>query len=150
MICCQIEDFCSQTTAHGVPHIAKKNASVSFRICWIIITVFAFGGNIFHLYRVIHEYVQYPSQETVRQINQLPIFPDVTVCNLSPYSKLVLQNLYRDPENEVFGHANLLDSLREELDHFSAIMGVSGSMFSLCLGLLSRLFHAWRCCYKKE
>ena len=123
----QIEEYCSRTTAHGVSHITKKNAIAAYKVCWMFIVIGALTGNIYHLYWVLSDYMQYPTHQSVSFQNDIPVFPDVTICNQSPYSKMALSEVYNndDPDNELRNYEERLDNMGAELRYYSESTGVS-------------------------
>ncbi len=73
-------DFCSTTSAHGFNYLTTPSKTVKFS--WVLILIFALSFGIFHLYTLISQYAKYEYHESiVINTEQIPVFPDVTVCD---------------------------------------------------------------------
>ncbi len=73
------KSFCSSTSAHGFPYLTNDSKHV--KLCWSTILVLALVFGMIHLYTLISQYLKYEYHESiVINTNQVPIFPDVTIC----------------------------------------------------------------------
>ena len=61
-----LKDFCSETSAHGLPHIVKDKGWSPWSIVWFILFLGAMFGEFYHLSRLIEQYVQYPSVDSFK------------------------------------------------------------------------------------
>lgn len=76
-----IREFCLNTSAHGLPGIARSE-SVPNRIFWSISTLFFSGIMVFFVVQSITEYFSYPSQTSLSVVLEWPVpFPAFTFCN---------------------------------------------------------------------
>lgn len=80
-----IQEFALNTSAHGIPGIARSQ-SIHNRIFWTVtFTIFA-GMTVFCVTQSIIAYFRYPTQTSITYTEQWPqAFPAVTICNYSPY-----------------------------------------------------------------
>ncbi len=51
-------EYCSNTTAHGISHIAKSSHTVK-KVGWILILCGVLGGSSYHIYALISSYLEY-------------------------------------------------------------------------------------------
>ena len=56
----QVQNFCEETTAHGLGHAVKGGSF--YRWFWYIIFLAAFAGNAYHLSTIVSKYLSYPSE----------------------------------------------------------------------------------------
>ena len=83
-----LSNFCSETSAHGLPHLVKyRNWSLK-RCTWLVIFCLAMIGEFTHLALLLRQYLEYPSSDSFRVSKQQPKFPAITVCNTHPVSEL--------------------------------------------------------------
>ena len=79
-----IRQFGLNTTAHGIPGIARSE-SIHNRIFWSISFIIFTGVTLYFIIQEIRTYFEYPTQTSVNIINEWPqYFPAFTVCNLAP------------------------------------------------------------------
>ncbi|CAF1400968.1 unnamed protein product [Adineta steineri] len=79
-----IKEFSLNTTAHGVPSIARSH-SIHNRVFWILSSLVFLGAMIYFVTEAIIAYFQYSTQTSVTVIVEWPqAFPAVTICNYSP------------------------------------------------------------------
>ncbi|UJR19341.1 hypothetical protein I4U23_022470 [Adineta vaga] len=79
-----IREFSLNTTAHGIPGIARSK-SIPNRIFWTISTIAFTGILLYFIIQSIKGYFSYPSQTLLGPYEEWPqIFPAVTICNYSP------------------------------------------------------------------
>ena len=64
------KSFCSETSAHGLPHIVKKNGFSMWSAVWFMIFIGAMAGELYHLSMLVTEYLQFPSVESIRMSNK--------------------------------------------------------------------------------
>ena len=80
----EINDFCANTTAHGLGHVAAAS-SWKERIFWILILIAAFIISAYQIHCSCSVYMQYPTQTEVSLVTKEKLFfPGVTVCNINP------------------------------------------------------------------
>lgn len=80
-----IKEFSLNTSAHGIPGIARSQ-SIHNRVFWFF-SFIAFTGIMFYFgTQAVLQYYSYPTQTLVNTADQWPqAFPAVTFCNYSPY-----------------------------------------------------------------
>ncbi|UJR24443.1 hypothetical protein I4U23_005819 [Adineta vaga] len=80
-----IKEFSLNTSAHGIPGIARSQ-SIPNRIFWLISFVAFTGIMLYFIITAVLAYYSYPTQTTIDSIYEWPqTFPGVTICNYSPY-----------------------------------------------------------------
>lgn len=79
-----IREFALNTSTHALPGIARSQSKHN-RIFWSISFVIFTGVMSYFVTQTIINYFQYPTQTSVSiVIERSPLFPAVTVCNISP------------------------------------------------------------------
>ncbi|CAF4034345.1 unnamed protein product, partial [Adineta steineri] len=79
-----IKEFSLNTTAHGLPSIARSH-SIHNRVFWILSSLVFLGAMIYFVTESIIAYFQYSTQTSITVIVEWPqAFPAVTICNYSP------------------------------------------------------------------
>ncbi|UJR17382.1 hypothetical protein I4U23_004277 [Adineta vaga] len=79
-----IREFSLNTTAHGIPGIARSK-SIPNRIFWTISTLVFTGILLYFVIESVKGYFSYPSQTLISSSQEWPlVFPAVTICNYSP------------------------------------------------------------------
>jgi len=79
-----IREFGLNTSAHGVPGIARSQ-SITNTIFWSICFLTFAGIALYFIIREIRSYFDYSTQTSVNMISEWPqYFPAFTVCNLAP------------------------------------------------------------------
>ena len=76
-----VKEFCLNTSAHGLGGIARSR-TIWNCLFWTIPTLAFMGVMIFLIVQAIINYLDYPTQTSVKIISTWPLaFPAVTVCN---------------------------------------------------------------------
>ena len=70
-------------SVRGVPRILKSQATF-VRVCWLIAVLASSALLLWQLSEVFVKYYSYPVSTSFEEGRDLPVFPDVTVCNLNP------------------------------------------------------------------
>lgn len=86
-----IHEFCSNTTAHALPAIARSENRWN-RLFWSITFVIFFGIMIFFVVQSIRAYFQYETTiDNSFETEQPAYFPAISFCNISPirFDKIV-------------------------------------------------------------
>jgi len=84
-----IREFCLNTSAHGVPAIARSQ-SIHNKLFWLICFTAFFETAMYFIVREIFSYFDYPTQTSVDIISEWPqYFPAFTVCNVAPVRTIV-------------------------------------------------------------
>lgn len=79
-----IREFSLNTTAHGIPGIARSQ-SIPNRIFWTFSSIIFTGIMIYFITESIRAYFRYPTQTLVTAVDEWPQpFPAVSICNYSP------------------------------------------------------------------
>jgi hypothetical protein len=79
-----IREFCLNTSAHGIPGIARSQ-SIHNTIFWSICFLTFAGIALYFIIREIRSYFDYSTQTSVNMISEWPQhFPAFTICNLAP------------------------------------------------------------------
>ena len=79
-----IREFSLNTSAHGIPGIARSQ-SISNTIFWSFCFTAFTAVALYFIIRAIHSYFEYTTQTSVNMISEWPqYFPAFTVCNLAP------------------------------------------------------------------
>ncbi len=82
----EFEDWCSNSTSHGIPNVVKSKNTV-LKISWLILFILSSALCLYSVVPSVIKYLQYNENTGVQQIIDLPTeFPSVTICNLNPYS----------------------------------------------------------------
>lgn len=80
-----IIDFSLNTSAHGIPGIARSQ-SIHNRIFWLLTFILFTGIMLYFIFQALLAYYQYPTQTSVTLADEWPQrFPAVTICNYSPF-----------------------------------------------------------------
>jgi hypothetical protein len=79
-----IREFSLNTSAHGIPGIARSQSipnTIFWSICFTVFTAVA----LYFIIQEIRSYFDYTTQTSVNMINEWPqYFPAFTICNLAP------------------------------------------------------------------
>ena len=80
-----IQHFAHNTSAHGIPRIARSQ-SINNRIFWTV-SFLAFSGiTLYFVVQTIRTYFQYPTQTSVNVVSEWPQnFPAFTICNVARF-----------------------------------------------------------------
>ena len=87
-----LDHFVTTTSMHGIGQIIG-NKWIVLRILWILLTLSALGGLIFHLYSIIDSYRQWPKQTQVSVGLNNSVYPAITICNENLILKSALENM---------------------------------------------------------
>ncbi|CAF4665308.1 unnamed protein product [Rotaria sp. Silwood2] len=78
-----IREFALNTSAHGIPGIARSQ-SIKNRIFWSISFVIFSGITLYFVIQTIREYFQYSTQTSINIVSEWPQnFPAFTICNVA-------------------------------------------------------------------
>ena len=74
--------YAETTTVKGVPKVLKSK-KLPLKILWL--TAVLFGGTMagFQLAHLLINYFNYPTNTRLREVNEAPEYPDITLCNLT-------------------------------------------------------------------
>lgn len=80
-----LRDFSLNTSAHGIPGIARSQ-SIHNRIFWSVSFIVFTGVTLYFTIEAIIAYYAYPTQTSITLADQWPqAFPAVTICNYCPF-----------------------------------------------------------------
>ena len=79
----EFRKFGETVSVRGVPRIFKSQATF-VRVCWLIAVLASSALLFWQLSAVFIKYYSYPVSTSFEEGRDLPVFPDVTVCNLNP------------------------------------------------------------------
>jgi hypothetical protein len=80
-------EWCSYSTAHGIPNMSRTNSKVIFFI-WLIAFLASTAYCCNTIIAVIVQYIKYGVLINMQVVDKAPIeFPAVTVCNLNPLNR---------------------------------------------------------------
>ena len=79
----EFRKFGETVSVRGVPRIFKSQATF-VRVCWLIAVLASSALLLWQLSKVFIKYYSYPISTSFEEGRDLPVFPDVTVCNLNP------------------------------------------------------------------
>ena len=87
-----LDHFVTTTSMHGIGQIIG-NKWIVLRILWILLTLGALGGLIFHLYSIIDSYRKWPKQTQVSLGLNNSVYPAITLCNENLIRKDALEHM---------------------------------------------------------
>ena len=80
-----LSDFCSNSSAPGLNKVTQPRP-LAVKIFWCAAVLGTMVCLVFHLYSVIEKYFQYDKIEETETKEDVPNFPDITICDNEPYS----------------------------------------------------------------
>lgn len=127
----ELREFGTNTTAHAIPR-ALQAERAPIRILWAIIFVIASIVFLIHLGLLMSNFLKYPISTTVSYKTAEFEFPDVTICNLLPFSlrKLELKDPGLKEAQKLDGNVSHLQEALEEL--LEGTQNDKESMFLKC------------------
>lgn len=102
-----LDHFITTTSMHGIGQIIGSKWIV-LRVLWIILTLGAMGGLIYHLYSIFVSYYKWPKQTQVSLGLNNSVYPAITICN---------ENIIRKDALESMGELNMLRSFVQYINH---------------------------------
>lgn len=112
-----IQEFFLNTTAHGLPGIARSK-NLSDCLFWSVGSIVFFGAMIFFLIKAIVAYFEYPTSIDTSFVSEWPqYFPAVSFCNISP--------LRRDQFWPVFLNFSLMNNLTSTVSSDSQLHAIA-------------------------
>lgn len=98
----EFEDWCSNSTSHGIPNVVKSKNMV-LKISWLILFVLSSALCLYSVIPSVIKYLQFNENTGVQQMIDLPTeFPSVTICNLNPYSVLFDEFVESELEDSLY------------------------------------------------
>ena len=121
----EFNQFCLNTTAHGIGNAARTELTISVRLVWLCVFVAALTANAYHLSTIISEYLSYPSQEARTITSNYIRFPYVTVCNQEPISQSAAIEMSLNPNSSLNQYIGEYMAKLEELNAFENATGIA-------------------------
>ena len=82
-----IRKYFYQTTTHGIPAVYFSEGKTK-KLIWSLILLTLSGLLIFNVVHILNDYLNYPIYQRVKDIKPTEIiFPSITICTASDYSK---------------------------------------------------------------
>jgi len=106
----EIEEWCIDSTSHGIPRIVKSK-SIILKIVWTIFFLGSFSYCTYTLVKTIIKYTNYDVRLQISTVEDLPAtFPAVTFCNINPineeYSADILSDFFQKIEKQINCNSN--------------------------------------------
>lgn len=133
-----VRESCEETTAHGVPHIMKRE-NVCIKAVWIVCFLLSSLGCSYLVYSSIHDYIQWNTVTKLEIVQELPtLFPTVSICNLNSFTtnysfeffqsillknKLIMPGLSYEIMNPFLFRSNL-----ESLKYFTRVNVIASNL----------------------
>jgi hypothetical protein len=95
----KIIEWCSSSTSHGLPNIARSD-KFSVKVMWFIFVLISTGLCAFMVSRSVIDFASFDVVTKIRVYRDVPVaFPTITICNINPlttnYSLDRLQTEYK-------------------------------------------------------
>lgn len=93
--------FTRRTSLHGLPRIMASGTNPGVSFLWLLIVMTTFGCSVYHLFRLVDDFLSYPVTEARRlSASRKFVLPDITICPLALYNgnfldKIRLRNRQR-------------------------------------------------------
>ena len=103
------------STAHAIPRMANFEEKKCVRIFWRIMWLFAISLFLTHFYMLLSTFLAQPVSTSINYHTLQFQFPDVTLCNFSPFSFLLIERKHNLNE-----FLNTLPAEKEAVDNLTA------------------------------
>ena len=78
-----LRSYAETTTVKGVPKVLKSQ-KLPLKILWFSAVVIGGSMAAYQLANLLIKYFQYPTTTKLKEVQDRPGYPDITLCNLNP------------------------------------------------------------------
>ena len=87
-----LRSYAETTTVKGVPKVLKSQ-KLPLKILWFSAVVIGGSMAAYQLAILLIKYFQYPTTTKLKEVQDRPGYPDITLCNLNPLPGPLVENI---------------------------------------------------------
>ena len=129
------------TTVKGVPKILRTQKP-ALKCLWLFAVLLGGSVAFFQLISLLITFFSHPTTTKVKEVQQAPEYPDVTLCNLNPLTKTLSSNITPDDYSKKLLHFAMTEINVDDFDYFDQLLPEVNLTEQELLAISSTVFSA--------